>query len=236
LNFSIAYHQESYGQTERVNQVIENMLRMYVMGKPSKWEDYLHLVYFSYNNGYQESLKMSPFEELYGRRCNTLVSWDNPTDRAVVGPELHREIEEKMLKIKQNLKVAQDRKKIYVDKGRTAREFKVGDHVFLKLKANKSSLKLGNCSKLEARYCGSFEILESIGSVAYMLSLLASMSIHNVFHLPLLKNYIPDDNHVIDLNVIQVKQEGAFQVHLVCILDQKIKQLYNQAVVLVKVQ
>jgi len=44
LNFSTAYHLESYGQTERVNQVIENMLRMYVMDKQSKWEDYLHLV------------------------------------------------------------------------------------------------------------------------------------------------------------------------------------------------
>jgi hypothetical protein len=63
-------------------------------------------------------------------------------------------MEEQMIKIKKNLKVAQNRKKIYVDKGRTHREFKMGDHVFLKVKANRSSLKLGNCSKLSARYCG----------------------------------------------------------------------------------
>ena len=68
LNFSTTYHPESDGQTERVNQVIEYMLRMYVMDKQSKWEDYLHLVEFSYNNGYQASLKMRPFEELYGRK------------------------------------------------------------------------------------------------------------------------------------------------------------------------
>jgi hypothetical protein len=68
-------------------------------------------------------------------------------------------MEEKMLKIEQNLKATQDRKKIYVDKGKTHREFKVGDHVFLKVKDNKSSLKLGNCSKLAACYCGPFEIL-----------------------------------------------------------------------------
>jgi hypothetical protein len=151
------------------------MLRMYVMDKLSKWEDYLHLVEFSYNNGYQASLKMSPFEALYGRRCNTPISWDNPIDREVVGLELLREMEEKMLKIKQNLKVAQDRKKIYVDKGITHGEFKVGDHVFLKLKANRSSLKLGNFSKLATRYCGSFEILERIGPVAYIFSLPASI-------------------------------------------------------------
>jgi hypothetical protein len=68
LNFSTAYHPESDGQTERVNRVIEDMLRMYVMDKPSRWEDYLHLVEFAYNNGYHASLKMSPFEALYGRK------------------------------------------------------------------------------------------------------------------------------------------------------------------------
>jgi transposase InsO family protein len=68
LNFSTAYHPKSDGKKERVNQVIEDMLRMYVMDKPSKWEDYLHLVEFYYNNGYQTSLKMSPFEALYDRK------------------------------------------------------------------------------------------------------------------------------------------------------------------------
>jgi hypothetical protein len=67
LNFITAYHPKSDGQTERVNRVIEYILRMYVMEKPSKWEDYLHLVEFSYNNGYQASLNMSPFEALYCR-------------------------------------------------------------------------------------------------------------------------------------------------------------------------
>jgi hypothetical protein len=236
LNFSTTYHPESDGQIERVNQVIEDMLRMYVMDKPSKWEDYLHLVEFSYNNGYQTSLKMSPFEALYDRKCNTPVSWDNLVDRVVVGPDLLRGMEEKMIKIKQNLKASQDRQKTYADKGRNHKEFKVGDHVFLKVKANKISLKLGNCSKLVARYCGPFEILERIGPVAYMIALPASMSIHNVFHVSLLKKYIPDVNHVIDWNVIQVEQEGAFQVHLVHILEWKIKQIRNRSIGLVKVQ
>jgi hypothetical protein len=208
-----------------VNQVIEDILRMYVMDNPSKWEDYLHLVEFAYNNGYQTSLKMSPFEVVYGRRFNTPVSWDNPSNRAIVGPELLKEMEEKMLKIKQKLKASQDRKKRYVGKNRIHKEFKVGEHVFLKVKANISSLKLGNCSKLAARDCGPFEILERIGPVAYMLSFLASMTVHNVFHVSLLKKYIPDANHVIDWNVIQVEQEGVLQVHSVRILDRKIKHL-----------
>ena len=118
-----------------------------------------------------------------------------------------------MTKIKQNLKAAQDRQKIYSDKNRTHREFKVGDHVFLKVKANRSSMKLGNYSKLTARYYGSFEILERIGPVAYMLMFPASMSIHNVFHVLLLKKYIIDANCVIDWNVIHVEKESTFQVH-----------------------
>jgi transposase InsO family protein len=67
LAFNTAYHPQTYGKTERVNRVLEDMLRMYVMHHPKKWEDYLPLVEFSYNNGYQESLKMSPFEALYGK-------------------------------------------------------------------------------------------------------------------------------------------------------------------------
>jgi hypothetical protein len=157
--------------------VIEDMLRMYVMEKPSKWEDYLHLVEFAYNNGYQASLKMNPFEALYERKCNTPIRWDNPFDRAVVGPDLLKEMEEQMLKIKKNLKAAQDRQKSYVDKNRTHREFKVGDHVFLKVKASRSSSRLGNYSKLATRYCGPFEILERIGPIAYMLALPASITV-----------------------------------------------------------
>jgi hypothetical protein len=155
------------------------------------------------------------------------VRWDNLTDRIVVGPELLKVMEDQMIKCKQNLKVAQDRQKSYTDSNETHREFKVGDHVFLKVKTNRSSLKLGSCAKLAARFCGPFEILERIGSVAYMLALPASMNVHNVFHVSLLKKYVPDANHVIDWTVIQVEPEGVLQVHPIHILDRKRKQLRN---------
>jgi transposase InsO family protein len=74
LNFSTSYHPQTDGKTERTNQIVEDMLRMYVRMKPTKWEEYLHLVEFSYNNGYQMSSKMSPFEVLYDRKCTTLIS------------------------------------------------------------------------------------------------------------------------------------------------------------------
>ena len=83
---------------------------MYVIDKPSKWEDYLHIVEFTYNNGYQTSTKMSPFEIMHGRRCNTPSNGDNPVDRLMIGPNVLREMEYEVHKVKHNLKIAQDRK------------------------------------------------------------------------------------------------------------------------------
>jgi hypothetical protein len=74
--------------------VIEDMLRMYVMDNPSKLEENLDLVEFSYNNGYHASLKISPFEALYDRKCNTPVSWENLAYRVVHGHEMIKEMEE----------------------------------------------------------------------------------------------------------------------------------------------
>jgi len=73
LNFSTVFHPQTDGQTEWVNRILEDMLRMYVMNQPKKWEEYLHLVEFAYNNHFQASAKFSPFEILYGRKCNTLI-------------------------------------------------------------------------------------------------------------------------------------------------------------------
>ena len=108
--------------------MLEDMLRMYMMDKPTKWEDYLHLVYFPYNNGQQESLGMSLDEALYGRRCRTIVNWDNPVNRVVLGPEFLKEMEREVVNIMQNLKDALYIQKIYAYKHRVNREFSVGDH------------------------------------------------------------------------------------------------------------
>jgi hypothetical protein len=90
----------------------------------------------------------------------------------------------------------------------------VGEHVFLKVKAKGSSIRLGCCP-----YCGPFEILEKIGPIAYMLSFPASMRAHIVFCVSLLNKYVLDPNFIIDWIVIQEENEGDFQVEQVCILD-----------------
>ena len=84
------------------------MLRMYVMNNPTKWEDYLHLVEFAYNNGYQNSAKMSPFEVLYGWKCITSVTWDSSVDRLMLGDHLLMDLEQLVTKVQVNLKEAQD--------------------------------------------------------------------------------------------------------------------------------
>jgi hypothetical protein len=104
LNFSTAYHPETDGQTERMNQTLEDMLRMYVMDQQKHLEEFLPLVEFAYNNSYQSTIKMAPFEFLYGRPCQTPLSWDWLEDRVLVGPEAIQEMEEQMQTIRQMIK------------------------------------------------------------------------------------------------------------------------------------
>jgi hypothetical protein len=106
---STTYHPQTHGQTERVNKVLDDMLMMHVTHHPKEWEQYLPLVKFTYNNGYQESLTMSPFEVLYGKKCRVPISWNNPVDKITLGPKLLKEMEHAMINIRQNLKVVQDR-------------------------------------------------------------------------------------------------------------------------------
>ena len=147
------------------------MLRMYVMQQPTKWEDYFHLVEFSSNNGYQESLKMSPFEALYGRQCQTPINWSSTETKLLLGSEMLAEMEAEVKRIRQNLKAAQDRQKIYADKKRPYHEFVVGDHVYVRIKPKRSTMRWTSCAKLAPRYCGPFQILERVGPVAYRLAL-----------------------------------------------------------------
>jgi hypothetical protein len=116
------------------------------------------------------------------------ISYDNPVENISLGPDMLKEMEHKVTKIKRNLKVAQDMQKSYANKSRTHKEFKVGDHVYLRVKPRRSPLKMGTCAKLAAYNCGPFEILERVGSVAYRLALPPTVIAHNVFYILLLKN------------------------------------------------
>jgi hypothetical protein len=115
LNFSSAYHPQTDGQTERTNQVLEDMLRACALKHGGSWDKSLPYAEFSYNNSYQASLKMSPFEALYGRKCRTPLYWDQTGERQFFGPKLIQEPEEQVRMIRENLRIAQSRQKSYAD-------------------------------------------------------------------------------------------------------------------------
>eukprot|EP00253_Pinus_taeda_P007798 PITA_07798 len=208
LNFSTAYHPQTDGQTERVNQVLEDMLRAYMMTKPTQWEEYLHLVEFAYNNGYHTSTQLSPFEVLYGRKCRTPSSWGGPEDKLSLGPEMLKEMEDMVKKVHANLKAAQDRQKSFADRKRRFKEYQIGDHVFVRIQARRSTLQWSGCAKLAPRYFGPFQILARVGPVTYQLALPSHIRIHNVFHVSVLKKYVYDPKHVIKWQDVRVEPEG----------------------------
>jgi hypothetical protein len=155
-----AYHPQTSGQTERVNQILEDMLRACVLEFPQKWDECLPLAEFSYNNSYQESIKMAPFEALYGRRCRTPLNWSEPRERWFFRPDMVKEMEEKVQWIIHNLKEAQARQKNYANKRRQPLFFQVNDHVYLKVSPMKGVNCFGVKGKLAPRYIGPFLILE----------------------------------------------------------------------------
>jgi hypothetical protein len=160
-------------------------------------------VEFAYNNSYQSTIKMVPFEFLYGQPCWMPLSWDRFDDRVLVGPEAIQEMEEKMKTIRQRIKEAHDQQKSYADAHRVNHSYEVGDRVFLRVKPHKSSIKFGKGSKLSPRFMGPFEIVERKGPVAYRLALPDSLRhMHNVFHVSILRHYISDPTHVIGMSYL----------------------------------
>jgi hypothetical protein len=134
---SSAYHPHTDGQTERINQILEDMLRAHIIHYGTSWDKCLALAEFSYNNSYQSSLQMTPFEELYGRKCRTPLSWSETGERKIFGPDLVVEAEDKVKVIQANLKTTQSRQKSYADRRRKPLQFQVGDFVYLRVSPTK---------------------------------------------------------------------------------------------------
>jgi hypothetical protein len=106
LRFSSADHPQTDGQAERVNQILEDMLRACALQYGRSWDKSLSYAEFPYNNSYQESLKMAPFEMLYGRRCQTPLFWSGAGEQKVFGPDILHEVEKQVCMVRENLRVA----------------------------------------------------------------------------------------------------------------------------------
>ena len=109
MNFSTAFHPQTDGQSERTIQILEDMLRTCILDMKNLWDEHLPLIEFTYNNSYQASLGMAPYEALYGRRCRSPIHWDDVGERRILGPKLVQQVVEKIQLIKERLRAAQSR-------------------------------------------------------------------------------------------------------------------------------
>jgi hypothetical protein len=157
-----AYHPQTDGQIERVNQFLEDMLRAFMMEHLGSWDKNLQWAEFLYNNSYQESLKMAPFEVLYGRHCRTPLNWIEPREKVIFGPDLINEAEATVHRIQDNLRAVKLREESYANKRHRPLEVEVGDHVYLKVSPMKGVKRFEVKEKLAPRYIGPFPILENV--------------------------------------------------------------------------
>ncbi|KAG8491028.1 hypothetical protein CXB51_014149 [Gossypium anomalum] len=203
LDFNTVFHPQTDGQSERVIQILEDMLRSCVIDFWGSWEDYLLLVEFAYNNSYQSSIQMAPYEALYGCRCRT-PCWTELGERRVLGPGLIFDTEDKVRLIWDRLKVASDKQKSYADLKRKEIEYSVGDLVFLKVSPWKKILRLGRKGKLSPRFIWSYRILKRGGPVAYHLELPPELDqIHDMFHVSMLRRYHSYPTHIVSTEEVE---------------------------------
>jgi hypothetical protein len=197
------------------------MLRAYVMEYPGNWDNNLPWAEFSYNNIYQESLKMAPFEVLYGLQCRTPLNWIEPGEKVIFGPDIVDEAEATVRRIQDNLKAAKSHQEIYANKRHRPLQFEVEDHVYLEVSSMKGIKRFGVKRKLSPRYIGPFPILEKCGTVEYKLELSPSLAIHNTFHVSQLKKCSMAPVDVVLPEAAPLEADLTYPEHSIKILDQK---------------
>jgi hypothetical protein len=191
LHMSSSYHPQSDGQTERVNQCMETFLRCYVNACPKKWLWWLPLAEYWYNTSHHSALGCAPFEVLYGHppRHFGISSGNSCTVESL--DEWLKEHKVMTELVRQHLNRVVTRMKHQADRGRTERQFEVGDLVFVKMQPYVQSSLAGRANqKLSFKFFGPYPVLKKIGYVAYKLDLPESALIHPVFHVSQLKKVV----------------------------------------------
>jgi hypothetical protein len=220
-----------------VNQILEDMLRACALQYGRSWDKSLPYAEFSYNNSYQESLKMAPFKMLYGRRCRTPLFFNETGERKVFGPDILEEVEKQVRMVRENLYVAQSRQKSYADHRRRELSFEVGDFVYLMVSPMRGLRRFKVRSKLAPRFIGPFKILEKRSEVSYQLELPAQLSdVHHVFHVSQLKKCLCVPEEQIPMEDLDAKEDLSYQEHPVRILETSERVMRNPRIKMCKVQ
>ena len=212
------------------------MLRACVLDLKGSWEEHLPLIEFAYNNSYQASIQMAPYEALFGRPCRSPICWTEVGESSITGPDFIRDTLEMVGIIRKRLLTTQSQQKSYVDVRQRPLEFKAGDHVFLKVMPKRGVIRFGKQGKLSPRDIGPFEVLERVGIVAYQLALPPSLSsVHEVFQVSMLWKYTPDPTHIVDWGELVVDADGTVEEGPVRIMDSQEQVLRGKIMRLVKV-
>ena len=216
--------------------MLEDMLRSCAIDYEGSWDRHIPLVEFVYNNSFQSSIGMAPYEALYGRKCKTPLCWTELSEKKIIGPDLIQETEEKVKMIKERLKVATNRQKSYADMRIKDIRYEIVEKVFLKVSPWKKVLRFGENGKLSPRFIGSYELIEKVGLVAYRLALSLELEkIHNLFHVSMLRRYRSDPSHVVSSKTIELRPDLTYKEEPVEILAQEVKELRKKRIPLVKV-
>ncbi|GKA08228.1 putative reverse transcriptase domain-containing protein [Tanacetum coccineum] len=188
------------GQSKITFQILEDMLRIYVIDFGNGWDKHLLLVEFSYNSSYHTSIKAAPFEALYECKYRSPVCLAEVGDSQLTGPEIIHETTKKIIQIKSKIQAARDRQKSYADVRHNIIEFQVGDKVMLKVSPWNGVIYFGKWGKLNPRYIGPFKILDKVGTVAYSPQQLSKVYI--TFKMSDMKKCLSDKLLVIPLDEI----------------------------------
>jgi hypothetical protein len=207
------------------------------MEYPGSWDKNLPWAEFSYNNSYQESLKMAPFEALYGRQCRTPVNWIKPGEKAVFDLDIVVEAKATVHRIQENLKVAKLRQESYANKRRRPLQFEAGDHVYLKVSPMKGVKRFGVTGKLSPYYIGPFPILEKCGNVSYKLELPPLLAgVHDIFHVSQLKKCLKSPVDIVLQEAAPLDTDLTYPERPIKILDQKSRVIRRKTIKFYKIQ
>jgi hypothetical protein len=219
LYFSSAYHPQTDGQTGRTNQILEDMLRACALKYGKSWEKSLPYTEFSYNNSYQASIKMAPYEALYGRQCRTSLFWSQTRESQVFGPEVLKDVEKQVQMVHESLKVAQSRQTSFADKRRRDLSFEIGDFIYLKVSPMRGTRRFRVKGKLAPRYVGPFKIIDCKGEVAYQLELPQLSDVHDVFHVSQLKKCLRVPEEQLPMEYLDLGGDLTYREWPIKILD-----------------